>query len=727
MRPNILTMKFLSKCFLVFFITLSVYSEVKADFIIAGDLSYQCTGNLNYNIELVVYAECQSDLQFDLDSRNTFSIALKSNKLGVGTGSENVTFNVFKIAPTGGQEINLFCETEPTNCNAGTRRGITKYIFRGNVDLNNYGGASDDWKFFWQQDFRTDEIPNLIDAELEPYYVEATVNNKDFSCNSSPKFGGNAVLKTFTNEENNIDLFVNDADGDRLEYKIISPRSGENINLNYEAGSSFTNPMGDGTNFSITNDGHLIFTPNQKDKLGLFDIEITEYRDNKKIGTVTRGIQINTFESINEAPIITGFNNTDNFSSAFCVGTPIATGDLTFKVYDPNGDDINTSLTVDASNRLIRPSFKERLGDTVVFQFVWPEFSASYVGTHEMIVTASDRACPTPKSTSAAFTIEVRDIPEVSLPANQTIPCVPNTIVEATLEKGNPATVSYLWATWDTIRSTLPPYNYIKIYKDDSSQTNKTLDTNIPKNYAVRAIDDAGCVSEYATTRLLGSYFPDMSVIPYCKGDITRFTNQTQLYDTENNAHQFTSFSWDFGDGNTSSTENTTHQYSNLGTYIVDFNFKTNYGCDVDQSKIITVCAPPIPSFIKEDSCLNSTSFKETTDYSADSICEPAAKFWYINGDIVLDRFGNALNSPILKIPEDTVLAVAGEYEITFEVIMVAGCAVDTTMKININPIPKLEITENGQGLPRLFSELRQPRYHFKSHCSGQCCRRINV
>lgn len=707
-------MKFLSKCFLVFLLTLSVYSEVRADYIIAGDLSYECKGDLVYDVKLVVYTECLNESGVNMDQVSDYVISIQSKKLNVGVGSENVTFKVRKNSITDGEEINLYCETEKTNC-AGSgnlqdyKRGVKKYTYTGRVDLKKHGGASTDWKFFWAKTSRTDEIPTLKDADLDPYYVEAYLNNKDFGCNSSPQFGTNAVLKSYTNEVNDIDLLTKDPDGDELRYKIVAPQAFDDIYLEYATGASLNNPLGDGTSFSISNTGHLVFNPKEKDKLGLFDLEISEYRNGKKVGSVTRGIQVNTYESINEAPIVEGFNNTNEFSAAFCVGSPIERGELTFKVYDPDGNDINTSLEVKASNRLIRPSYKEQIGDTVVFQFVWPPFSASYIGKHEMIITATDKACPTPKSTSATFTIEVRDIPKVSLPDNQTIPCVPNTIIEANLEKGNPASVSYLWATWDTARSNLPPNDYEKIFTDDLSKTTKTLDTNIPDRYAVKAIDDAGCVSEYATIKLFGSYFPEMNIIPYCKGDITRFTNQTQLYDTENKKHEFTTFTWSFGDGNSADTENTTHQYSSLGTYVVNFNFKTNYGCDVNQKEIITVCARPKPSFIKQDSCLNSTVFNETTNYLPDSICEPSAKLWYINGDIVLDRFGNALNSPTLNIPEDTLLTAAGEYDITFEVIMKAGCAVDTTMKININPIPKLEIVENGLGLPDFFLNCANP------------------
>ena len=60
-----------------------------------------------------------------------------------------------------------------------------------------------------------------------------------------------------------------------------------------------------------------------------------------------------------------------------------------------------------------------------------------------------------------------------------------------------------------------------------------------------------------------------------------------------------TSWSWDFGDGETSALQNPTHQYSTVGTYTVQLQVQNSSGTDLLNGRIITTTTgPPSSSLI---------------------------------------------------------------------------------------------------------------------------------
>jgi PKD repeat protein len=68
------------------------------------------------------------------------------------------------------------------------------------------------------------------------------------------------------------------------------------------------------------------------------------------------------------------------------------------------------------------------------------------------------------------------------------------------------------------------------------------------------------------------------------------YVNQNvSFYDESETKLAITSWSWDFGDGNTSFTQNTTHQYAESGTYAVELNITDNESNYHVASKNITV------------------------------------------------------------------------------------------------------------------------------------------
>jgi gliding motility-associated-like protein len=78
-----------------------------------------------------------------------------------------------------------------------------------------------------------------------------------------------------------------------------------------------------------------------------------------------------------------------------------------------------------------------------------------------------------------------------------------------------------------------------------------------------------------------------------CPGESVQFTDQS----INNGVLTITNWSWDFGDGGTSTQQNPTHQYNAPGTYTVTMTVTTEDGCNAIHSEEIIVSAIPDPSF----------------------------------------------------------------------------------------------------------------------------------
>ncbi|MGE5521617.1 MAG: PKD domain-containing protein, partial [Candidatus Dadabacteria bacterium] len=66
---------------------------------------------------------------------------------------------------------------------------------------------------------------------------------------------------------------------------------------------------------------------------------------------------------------------------------------------------------------------------------------------------------------------------------------------------------------------------------------------------------------------------------------------------TKVNSTTNSTFLWQFGDGSTATTENTSHTYSTAGTYIVSLQVTDALGCKVTYSQTITVTSGTTPTF----------------------------------------------------------------------------------------------------------------------------------
>jgi len=163
--------------------------------------------------------------------------------------------------------------------------------------------------------------------------------------------------------------------------------------------------------------------------------------------------------------------------------------------------------------------------------------------------------------------------------------------------------------------------------------TRLTVDSDPPEHPLVYEEDfppgpDANCI----IGNIIAADFTYHPISPYSRQNIT--FNDTSY--TSPNSH-FISYQWDFGDGNTSTDQNTTYQYADNGTYIITHNVTNNLTQTDSISKTIIVRnVPPDADFTPIFSITKINESINFTDISTD-----------IDGNIVswLWDFGDGTNS----------------------------------------------------------------------------------
>jgi gliding motility-associated-like protein len=133
-----------------------------------------------------------------------------------------------------------------------------------------------------------------------------------------------------------------------------------------------------------------------------------------------------------------------------------------------------------------------------------------------------------------------------------------------------------------------------------------------------------------------------------------------------------TNWSWNFGDGNTSTAQNPSHTWSTEGTYNVSLLVTAASGCQDSVIKVITVYPTPVSSFTSSATCnVDSVIFTNTSTISSGTI---AGNSW---------NFGDG-NTSTASSPVHSY-STAGAYTVTLIVSSDQGCNDTTTSVINVS------------------------------------------
>lgn len=126
--------------------------------------------------------------------------------------------------------------------------------------------------------------------------------------------------------------------------------------------------------------------------------------------------------------------------------------------------------------------------------------------------------------------------------------------------------------------------------------------TYIVKHWIINSL---GCNSDTIQHQVIINPLPTSNftyTIPACETRTLSFTDVSVA-----NAGTLVGWGWDFGDGNTSTSQNPTHMYASTGVFDVILKVTTSKGCFKSTSKTVTVNTRPKADFIVPSVCLADT------------------------------------------------------------------------------------------------------------------------
>ncbi len=138
-------------------------------------------------------------------------------------------------------------------------------------------------------------------------------------------------------------------------------------------------------------------------------------------------------------------------------------------------------------------------------------------------------------------------------------------------------------------------------------------------------------------------------------------------------SNNITSWSWDFGDSNSSSAEDPWHSYAGPGTYTVILTVSNAAGCEATHQAIITVAGPPTPTVV-----INPTTVCVGDAVSFSGSGAGIISWLWDFADGATNGGQNASHTYLMQ----------GNYMISLTVVNINGCASTVTSNVVVYPNP---------------------------------------
>ncbi|NNF01391.1 MAG: PKD domain-containing protein, partial [Bacteroidia bacterium] len=197
-----------------------------------------------------------------------------------------------------------------------------------------------------------------------------------------------------------------------------------------------------------------------------------------------------------------------------------------------------------------------------------------------------------------------------------------------------------------------------------SSDVNPIFCYNTPGTYSITlfAFSNLTCIDTVSRTVVVQPFpFTAFSYNNVCFGDTVFFTNTSTIA---------TSYSWNFGDGNSSTLTDPFHVYNAPGDYTVVLTGNNAFNCPSSRVHTVTVDTVPNVVIAVPDVCFGSTSF--FTDSTAGNLSSWAWQF----GDGDSSSVQNPLHT----------YADTGIYNVSLSVVTSAGCTSSGTSTATVRP-----------------------------------------
>ncbi|MEA2054152.1 MAG: PKD domain-containing protein [Candidatus Thermoplasmatota archaeon] len=229
---------------------------------------------------------------------------------------------------------------------------------------------------------------------------------------------------------------------------------------------------------------------------------------------------------------------------------------------------------------------------------------------------------------------------------------------------------------------------------------------NTPGTYQVKAKakDEHGAVSSWSSSLTVVVNAAPVADFTYSPSspttqDTIQFTDQS----TDEDGY-IVSWSWNFGDGATSSIQNPTHQYPDDETYTVTLTVEDNDGATSSASKDVAVQnVAPTANFDYSPLDPTTESIIQFTDKSSDSDGDITAWQW---------NFGDGSTTSTQQNPSH-VYTSAGSYSVTLTVTDNDGATASKTKTITV-------ITEKEIDIGFIRSVTAQLAYYIFSYSRGR-------
>ena len=236
-------------------------------------------------------------------------------------------------------------------------------------------------------------------------------------------------------------------------------------------------------------------------------------------------------------------------------------------------------------------------------------------------------------------------------------------------------------------------YNGIAIIGETSTSLNLSQNNFSPGTYTLMTSNSGSCVT--ATINVPPPNYPsaNFTAVNACEGNPIIFNDNSTI----NGGGSIVSWQWNFGDGNSSTQQNTSHTYANDGTYNTTLIVVSDSGCSDTVTMPVIQLPNPNPDFYIQN-YLNQSSINGIPlgicIYDAVTFSDNST----INNGVINSwqwDFGDG-NTSTQQNPSHNY-SNSGQFNVQLTTISDSGCIDSTTFLLTINPQPLANFTAQNE------------------------------